>query len=93
VADAQAVAQGQTGKAVKAARAQLQDAEDALEAARSAKEMLAQEQAVLSRRQDFSSGSLDSAIAAVVRSSPETRELIPTLRLADSPRIPESAVA
>ena len=81
-ADAHAVARGQPGGATKLARAQLQDAEDALEAAKAAQKMLADEQADLDNKLAFSR--LNQALAAVVREDPSTRKLIAEFRAAQA---------
>src|SRR4051812_30153081 len=61
IEDAEAVAAGRTGGAVKAARAQLQDAEDALAAARAAEAMLDEQATALTQSLGIHSDRVNSA--------------------------------
>jgi hypothetical protein len=67
VADAEAVAEGRAGGAVKKARRQLQDAEDAYESCKAAQALTAEQHADLSSRLNISRMTLGDAVAAVVR--------------------------
>jgi len=74
--DAHALAQGQPGGAVKAARMQVQDAADTLDAAKAAEKMLVEQKAELQQRLGISASSVNQAIEAVVNNAPEVRALI-----------------
>jgi hypothetical protein len=80
LADPEGVARGGTTEALKAAVAQVKAAEDAVEAARSAGQMLKDQHRTLVGQADSSDTKLNSAIAAVLRGSPQTRELIDEYR-------------
>ena len=74
--DAEAIAKGRAIGAAKAARAALTDCEDNLDAAKAAETMLAEQRTDLTTRLGIADSRVKAAIAAVVNSVPEVRELI-----------------
>jgi hypothetical protein len=80
LADPEGVARGGTTEALKAAAARVRAAEDAVEAARSGGQMLKDQHKELVGHADISEMRLNSAIAAVLRGSRQTRELIEEFR-------------
>jgi hypothetical protein len=80
VADAHALAYGDPGGAVKAARAALQEHEDTVAAARAATSLLADEAADLVSRADMAASQVNARAGAVVRADGATRRLISELR-------------
>jgi hypothetical protein len=76
ISDAHALAHGDPGSAVKTARLTFQDAEDVVEAARSARTLLTDQLADLTNRLSISDMRVNDAVAAVVRNAPEVHDLI-----------------
>jgi len=79
-ADAESIASGKPGTAVKSARLNLQDLEDQLDATRRAKTFLQEQHADLTTRLGFADSKLKSAVTAVIHKCPQMLELIETFR-------------
>jgi hypothetical protein len=81
-ADAEAIAEGRTTGALKAARVALTDAEDAYESCKTAEKVVADRRKDLDMRAGLADGKVKAAVTAVLQGSPEVARLLERYRAA-----------